>query len=65
MKPLHEQLRTIEQYSYQTSLRMVEMIRMNYEKVLARKEKEFEKRLQNIEKHNRNRFRRRLTRKRY
>jgi len=64
MKSLREQLRDIEQYSYQTAIRMVTMVRMNYEKVLARKEKEFEQRLKSTEKHYRGRYRRRLIKRR-
>jgi len=64
MKSLREQLHDIEQYSYQTAVRMVTMVRMNYENVLARKEKEFDQRLKSADKHNRGRYRRRLLKRR-
>lgn len=50
MKPLREQLRDVEEYSYRSSVRAVDLVRQNYVKVIARKTKEFEQKLRLIEK---------------
>jgi len=50
MKRLREQLRDIEDYSYKSSVHMVDLVRQNYEKVLMRKQKEFEQKLRSVKK---------------
>lgn len=42
MKSLREKLKDIERHSYNSTIDMVALVRQNYEKVLARKTKEFE-----------------------
>jgi len=50
VKPLREQLKDVEEYSYRSSVRAVDFVRQNYEKVIARKTKEFEQKSRLIEK---------------
>lgn len=48
MTSLREKLKDVERHSYNSTINMVELVRQNYEKVMARKTKEFKRELKLI-----------------